>query len=273
MDRAELISNSRRIIVKIGTNVLVQDGTLDVQVLNGLARQMHNVYHRENRQLLLVTSGAVGMGASILKLHPPIRDIAQRQACAAVGQPHLMHLYHKAFWRYRQPVGQVLLTRSVLSSRHKSTNLRNAVSALFDDGVIPICNENDSVAIAELDQDIGDNDLLGALLAKTIHADLYIILTDVRALYDANPNSTASARPIRRIEKIDKSTLAQSDSTRRGHSTGGMRSKLAAIKFAQRVGCHAVIAGGREKDIVEHIIAGNEHGTFFPSPAHRRRRA
>ena len=243
MDRSTLLAQCRRVVVKVGTNVLVEQNTINAHILNRLAADLHQCY-KENRQILLVTSGAVGMGAALLNIDSPVHDIAQRQACAAVGQPHLMQLYHTAFQQFGQPVGQVLLTRRVLRNRRRSANLHMALSALFSDGVLPICNENDSVAIAELDEEIGDNDLLGALLARTVLADVYIILTDVDGLHEHNPTENPHAETIKLVHKIDNTILARSDSRQRGHSRGGMRSKLLAAKIAQRAGCNVVIANG-----------------------------
>ena len=262
--RTALLSNCRRIVVKVGTNTLLQKGTLHIPTVRMLTTQISGM-QKEKWQVVLVTSGAVGIGAAALNINFPIQDIRIRQAAAAVGQPLLMHLYQKLFRKHQQVVAQVLMAREHFSNRRRYLNLRNTLEALLAAGVVPICNENDSVATDELDETFGDNDYLSALIASKLDADLLILLTDTDALYSTDPHTDRNSQPLRVVEKIDAALLAQTSAARHPLSSGGMRAKLEAIQVATRGGCHALIAQGRTPRILERLLRGEECGTFFPA--------
>lgn len=257
------IAQYSRIIIKVGTNVLMKGDTLNVPLLRSLSSQIVKI-KQQNRKIILITSGAVGLGAHALNFSFPVVDMHQRQACAAIGQPLLMHHYREAFQRHKQPIGQVLLTREILRNQRRFLNLQNTINTLLADNVLPICNENDSVATDELDEKIGDNDLLGALLARNFHADLYIILTDTEGLYANKPQESVRHAPIPIIHAITPSLLATTTAESSGFSTGGMQSKLQAIKLATLANCNALIAAGYAPRILPRIFAGEQVGTFFP---------
>ena len=256
------LANSKRIVIKIGTSTLSNDTGINTEYIQTLAQQVYWLVST-GRQVLIVSSGAIGMGAKQLKLKGPVKDMKIRQACAATGQPLLMHEYHKAFSKLGLTVSQVLLTAEVLDERKTYLNLRNAVEALLKLGVIPILNENDCVATDEIGTAFGDNDKLSALAASKIDADLLIMLTDIDALYDKHPHKYQDALPIRVVEEITDDIIKAAGAKGSTHSTGGMKTKLTAAAIAATAGCHMVLAHGREPDVIQHIIEGDEVGTLF----------
>jgi glutamate 5-kinase len=255
-------SKAKRIVIKIGTNTLSADGGIDRAYVRGLAGHVKSLIE-QGRQVVIVTSGAIGMGAMELKLSGRVTDIKMRQACAAIGQPLLMDEYREAFSRQGVIVSQVLLTAEVLSNRKTYLNLRNALETLLDLGVVPIINENDSVSTAEIGTAFGDNDKLGALVASKIDADVLIMLSDIDALYDKDPKVHTDAKPVRAVFEITEAVVKSAGSRGSTHSTGGMKTKIEAAKIASNAGCRIVLAHGREKDVITRIIEGEEVGTVF----------
>lgn len=257
-------SDCRRIVVKIGTNVLTRDEQLDEEYVRQIADDLASIRSPE-RQLLVVTSGAIGMGAREIGATPPVRQIAMRQACAAVGQPLLMNTYRAAFRKHGIKVAQVLLTREVLNNRKSYLNLRNAVETLLSLGILPIINENDSVSTAEIGSAFGDNDQLGAFVASKTDADLLIMLSDIDALYTSDPRVNPDARPVSVVEALTDEVWASAGGAGSSFATGGMRTKLLAVAIAERAGCRVVLAHGREFRLIPRLIAGEEIGTLFLS--------
>ncbi|MCE5186280.1 MAG: glutamate 5-kinase [Planctomycetaceae bacterium] len=253
---------AKRIVIKVGTNTLTTDNGVDSDYIRTLAAQMA-LLQKDGRQVLLVSSGAIGMGAKSLHLDGPVKDMQLRQACAAIGQPLLMHEYHNAFTDEGLIVSQVLLTAEVLNNRKTYLNLRNAIESLFKLGVIPIINENDSVSTAEIGTAFGDNDKLSALVASKIDADLLIMLTDIDALYDKDPRKFEDAKPIRVVTEITPQLVKAAGSKGSKYSTGGMKTKLAAAEIASSAGCRIVLAHGKEPDVIARILDGQEVGTLF----------
>ena len=268
-NRQAILQRCRRIVIKVGTNTLMEQNALHRPTMREIARQISRL-HNEGRQLVLVTSGAVGLGAAALGLAPPIQNIRLRQAAAAVGQPLLMHSYRQYFQRHRQLVAQVLITRGDFNDRLPYLNLRNTLETLLSRGVVPICNENDSVAIDELgsnkgvSKSFGDNDNLCALIADKLDADLLIILTDIDALYSTHPQGEG-AYPLAVVNKIDGELVKRISSTSQTFSRGGMQAKLKAIRVAVRAGCHTLIAHGRAPRVLLRLLKAQEEklGTFF----------
>lgn len=256
-------SKSHRVVIKIGTSTLSTKDGVNTAYFTALAEQVAAL-RDSGRQVVIVTSGAIGMGAKRLKLAGPVADMKLRQACAAIGQPLLMHEYHKTFADRGVIVSQVLLTAEVLSNRRTYLNLRNAIEALLRLGVVPVVNENDSISTAEIGSAFGDNDKLSALVASKIDADLLIMLTDIDALYDKDPRKNADAKPIRVVEDIT-ADIEKAASKKKGslYSTGGMKSKIAAAKIATMAGCRIVLAHGREPNVITRIMAGEVIGTLF----------
>jgi glutamate 5-kinase len=255
-------SNTKRIVIKIGTNLLSKDHSIDTDYIASIAEQV-SMIQKAGRKVMIVTSGAIGMGAGELGIREKITSVRMRQACAAIGQPLLMREYRDAFRTHGIVTAQILLTREVLNNRKSYLNLKNSVETLLELGVVPIFNENDAVSTAEIGNAFGDNDRLSALIASKIDADLLILLTDIDALYTANPKEDPSATPIHTVERVDEKILACAGAAGSTFSTGGMRTKVLAAQIAQRAGCRMVLAHGREPNVLERLLSGEEIGTLF----------
>ncbi|HEC03255.1 MAG TPA: glutamate 5-kinase [Phycisphaerales bacterium] len=253
--------NAKRVVVKIGTNILTKDAGVDAGYVRRVARQVNSLL-KDGRQVVIISSGAIGMGLRQIDTERA-RNTKMRQACAAIGQPLLMAEYRKSFLRYGVTVAQVLLTAEVLSHRKTYLNLRNSIETLLKLSVVPILNENDSVSTDEIGSAFGDNDKLSALVASKIDADLLIILSDVDALYDKNPRKSADAKPIPTVFEITDEIVRNAGGKGSAHGTGGMKTKIEAAKIASNAGCRIVLADGRLKNVIGRIIAGEEIGTIF----------
>ena len=254
-------SKAKRIVIKIGTHILTKNEGVDTGYVRQVAGQV-NALLASGRQVVIVTSGAIGMGLGQLEADRA-KDIKMRQACAAIGQPLLMAEYRKAFMRFGVTVAQVLLTAEVLNNRKTYLNLRNSIESLLQLSVVPILNENDSVSTAEIGTAFGDNDRLSALVASKIDADLLIMLSDIDALYDRNPQKFADAKPIHTVFEITEEIARNAGGKGSRFSTGGMKTKIEAAKIAANAGCRIVLANGRIRDVISKIIAGEEIGTIF----------
>ncbi len=255
-------TKTKRIVVKIGTNTLTKDGGIDTAYMRQLAEQI-NFLLKSGKQVVIVTSGAIGMGAGQLKLTEKVKEMEMRQACAAIGQPLLMAEYKKAFARFDVIVAQVLLTADVLNNRKTYLNLRNSIETLLELGVVPILNENDSISTEEIGSAFGDNDRLSALVASKIDADLLIMLSDIDALYDKDPRKCPDAKPIPAVFEITDEIVRNAGGSSSEHATGGMKTKIAAAKIASDAGCRLVLADGRVKNVITKIIEGEQIGTVF----------
>ena len=255
-------ANTKRIVIKIGTNTLSRDGGVDTDYVRNVARQIAALVSA-GKQVVLVTSGAIGMGAGRLKLPGPVTEMEMRQACAAIGQPLLMAEYHEAFASFGLICSQVLLTAEVLNNRKTYLNLRKAMETLLRLGVVPILNENDCVSTAEIGTAFGDNDKLSALVASKLDADLLILLTDIDALYDADPRTSPDAKKIEVVFEITSAIEQAAGSRGSTYSTGGMKTKIAAARIAADAGCRIVLAHGKAEHVIERILAGDNLGTLF----------
>ncbi|MBN1436323.1 MAG: glutamate 5-kinase [Sedimentisphaerales bacterium] len=255
-------SQTKRIVIKVGTNVLTDSSGVDTSLLRRVAHQISQLV-AQNRQVILVTSGAIGMGAKTLGIKTRVKDVKMRQACAAVGQGILMHEYQKAFSEHDQKVAQVLLTNRIMSYRKYYVNLKNAVEQLLSLNIVPIINENDCVSIDEIDLAFGDNDRLSALVASKIDAELLIVLTDVDGLYDSNPAKNSEAQLISLVPEITDEIAAMAGKAGSQFATGGMESKINAIRIAADSGCKVVLANGRTADVALKIVQGQNIGTLF----------
>ena len=254
--------DTKRIVIKIGTSTLSCTSGVNTAYIRSLADQISRLI-KTGRQVLIVSSGAIGMGAKQLKLSGPVTDMILRQACAATGQPLLMHAYHEAFSALGLTVSQVLLTAEVLDKRKTYLNLRNAIEGLLKVGAVPILNENDCVSTAEIGTAFGDNDKLSALVASKINADLLIMMTDIDALYDKDPRQYNDAKPIRVVEEITDEIIKAAGKKGSAYSTGGMKTKLSAANIAATAGCRMVLVNGTETDVIRRVIEGEEIGTLF----------
>jgi glutamate 5-kinase len=254
-------TNAKRIVVKIGTSTLTKDAGVDAAYVRGVARQV-NALLKAGRQVVIVSSGAIGMGLGQLNTKSA-KGIKMRQACAAIGQPLLMAEYRRSFLRYGVAVAQVLLTTEVLNNRKTYLNLRNSIETLLRLSVVPILNENDSVSTEEIGSAFGDNDKLSALVASKLDADLLIMLSDIDALYDRNPRKFDDAQPIPTVFEITTTIIRNAGGKGSTYGTGGMKTKIEAAKIASNAGCRIVLANGRLKNVICRILAGEPIGTIF----------
>ena len=263
----ETLTSAKRIVVKVGTSTLTHStGKLNLLRIEKLARELSDLAN-QGKQIILVTSGAVGAGMDRLGLKEKPKTIPEKQAAAAVGQGILLHIYEKMFGEYGQIVAQVLLTRADSVNRKRYTNSRNTLMALLNQGVIPIINENDAVAIDELK--IGDNDTLSAMVASILDADLLVILSDIEGVYTANPQTSPEAELISEIADIapEIEELAGGPGSLVG--TGGMYTKIQAAKIAVNSGVTMVIASGSRDGVVREVLRGSQVGTIFISKENR----
>jgi glutamate 5-kinase len=263
------------LVIKIGTSSLTRHGQLALSTIAALVETLTELRARGDR-VVLVTSGAVGVGCARLNLRDRPQKIAVKQAVAAVGQGRLMRVYDDLFTTLGQPIAQILLTRRDLIDRNAYVNAKNTFEALFQLGVIAVVNENDTVAVEELKLKFGDNDTLSALVASLVAADWLFLLTDVDRLYSADPRANPDAQPI---ERVDAEQLAQLqvDAGSKGSpwGTGGMATKLAAARIATSSGVKTVITQGQQPQKIFEILAGARIGTQFqpqPRPENSRKR-
>ena len=252
----------KRVVVKVGTNVLSGSNGINEEMIAKLAREISELVN-SGKQVILVTSGAIGMGAKALDIKKKVKEVKLRQALASVGQSILMHNYQKAFSEYGLNVGQILLTSSIMNNRKYYVNLKNSVETLLAMGVVPIVNENDNISVEEIDLAFGDNDKLSALMASKSDAELLIVLTDVDGLYDSNPRKNAKAELLNTVYEITDEIEAMAAGAGSDVGTGGMKTKLAAIRIAARGGCRVVLANGHIDNVIGRIVEGEEIGTLF----------
>jgi len=262
---SELATSYQRLVVKLGTNLLTA-GTdrLDLEVMARLVGQVARL-HQQGYEVIIVSSGAIAAGRQKLGLAKEHKDIPSKQVMAAVGQNALMHSYEQLFGWHGITIAQTLLTKSDLSDRLRYLNARNTLLALLELKVVPIVNENDVVAVDELEgAAFGDNDNLSAMVTNLVDADLLVLLSDVAGLYTADPAKDKSAKLIPRVEKIDAriERLAGGPGDR-GH--GGMVTKIQAARLATASGATVIIADGREQDVILRLMAGEAIGTLFPA--------
>ena len=279
------LAAARRIVVKLGTRVVTHDGIeLAAGRVHGLVEELAR-WRRRGLEVVLVSSGAVGMGMRALALPERPQSLGLRQACAAVGQGHLMGLYTQAFAQLGVTAAQVLLTQDDLADRDRALCLRTTLMRLLELGALPILNENDSVSVRELvtvriadggqapEVAFGDNDGLSALVARALDADLLILLTDVDGLYTANPSVDPGATRIPALVGIGGDDVALTGGTSTG-GTGGMASKLEAARLVTEHGIPAVICSGDTHNVLDRVLAGDDVGTIVwpsaPRPARRR---
>lgn len=256
----------RRIVVKVGTSTLTNElGNSDLRNMEKLARVLSDIHNLGN-EVILVSSGAIAVGANKMHLDHKPQTLRMKQAAAAVGQCENMFLYDKFFGYYNKTVAQILLNAEDIRQEEKKENLSNTFEALLEQGIIPIVNENDSVSYTEIESEeklFSDNDVLSAVVAVLTRADLLVILSDIDGFYDSDPRFYKNAELIGRIETIDESTyqLAGGAGSRRG--TGGMRTKLQAAELATSQGTATLVTNGNRPEALYDIIDGKKIGTLF----------
>ncbi len=250
-----------RIVVKVGTSTLTYStGNLNIRHMEELCKVLSDVKNA-GYEVILVSSGAVGMGMGKLALKSRPQELALKQAAAAVGQCELMYTYDKLFSEYNYTVAQILLTAEDINDSVRSENFIGTVHKLLELGVMPIINENDSVATSELV--IGDNDTLASIVAKSLGAKLLILLSDIDGLYTADPRRDPNAKLISRVEKITPQIEALASENGSKMGTGGMVTKLRAASIATAAGCDMVIANGKNPAVLYDILDGKPVGTIF----------
>lgn len=250
----------RRIVVKVGSSSLtLPNGKMNLEGMERLVRTLCGIAN-EGVQVLLVSSGAISAGVNVLGLAERPKDIPSKQAAAAVGQGRLMNLYERLFAEYGHTVGQVLLTRGVLEVNDGDEHVRNTIQRLLSLGVIPIVNENDTVAVDEIR--IGDNDTLSAIVAILAEADLLVLLSDVDALYDRDPHQSGAVR-IERVCGVTDAIRKTAGGSVTACGTGGMVTKLEAAERVNAAGIPMVLTSGAEPQALYRILRGENVGTFF----------
>ena len=261
-DRKAFFGSCRRLVIKVGSAVLTGPQGLNRVMVHRLSDQVAELRERnKDREIVIVTSGAVASGVRKIGLTERPRTIPHKQATAAVGQGVLMEAWEAAFDKYELLVAQLLLTSEDLAHRHRYLNARNTLETLLDWGILPIINENDTVVVEEIK--FGDNDQLSAMIAGLIGADLVINLTDTQGLYDCDPRLNASASLIPVVYRVDAKVLACATPQPGAVGTGGMLSKINAARKCLASGIPMVIAPGKERDILLRLFDGEELGTLF----------
>ena len=250
-----------RIVLKLGTSTLTHPtGNLNIRRVEELCKVLSDLKNA-GHEVILVSSGAIGMGVGKLSLPARPTDMSTKQACAAVGQCELMYTYDRLFTAYSHTVAQILLTGVDIEHAERRQNFQNTLSRLLELDALPIINENDTVSVAEFG--IGDNDTLSAIVAVTIQADLLILLSDIDGLFDGDPRKNPDAKLIDTVEKIDEHIISLGGGSGSNLGTGGMATKLRAAQMATAAGCEMVIANGQSPEVLYDVAAGKRVGTRF----------
>lgn len=257
------ISAKKRIVIKLGTSTLAhKTGKLNIRRMTNLVRVISDL-HNSGREIIMVSSGAVGLGTGKLGLSAKPKDTKMKQAVAAVGQCELMHVYDDMFEKYSVTVAQILLTKTIINNPSHCDNFKNTIETLVGMGVIPIVNENDTIAIDELELEIGENDSLSALVAELSGADLLLILSDIDGLYDCDPRTNPEAQPIHVVEEVTPEIEAVAGGAGTSLGTGGMSTKINAAKIAGEAGIDMVIMNGKNPELLYDLFEDKEIGTIF----------
>lgn len=267
MSNREKLKNKKKIVVKIGSSSLVHEetGGLDFGKLEKLVRILSD-FRNQGKDVVLVSSGAIGVGRKLLGLTKKPELLPLKQACAAVGQGRLISIYQKLFAEYNQKAAQILITKETMIKEVRRKNARNTFEQLFEYGIIPIVNENDTVSTEEIE--FGDNDTLAAVICALVGADLLVLLTDIDGFYTDDPHKNPDAKLIKEIKAVDDKILDMAKGVTSNLGTGGMATKLAAAPICTDSGADMVIASGADVSVLNDIIEGKEVGTLFL--AHKR---
>ena len=265
MNLREKLKDKKRVVVKIGSSSLTHEetGRLNLTKMEILVRELADL-HNQGKDVIVVSSGAIAVGRSAMGIRRRPEELAEKQACAAVGQARLMMIYQKLFAEYNQTAAQVLMTKYTMINAATRDNAINTFNKLFDMGAIPIVNENDTISTDEIE--FGDNDTLSALVAALVDADMLILLSDIDGLFTDDPNQNPDAQFIDVVEKIDSHLEKKAKgSTGSSVGTGGMATKLTAAHIATSAGADMVIANGEDFHVIHKIMQGRNHGTLFLS--------
>lgn len=256
------MKDKKRIVFKVGTSTLThaETGGLDFVKIEKFVRILADL-HNQGKEVIVVSSGAIAVGRKVLGFREKPTERPVKQACAAVGQIHLMTVYQKLFSEYHQNTAQILMTKVTIANDTSRHNAQNTFRELLQMGVIPIVNENDTVATDEFD--LGDNDYLSAIVSAIAKADLLVLLSDIDGLYTDDPNTNPEARRIPYVERITDEMLAMAKGPTTDLGTGGMSSKLGAAGIANDAGADMIIINGNDMDNINRILAGEDMGTLF----------
>lgn len=250
-----------KITVKVGTSTLThKTGRLNIRRVEELCKVLSDVKNA-GHDIVLVSSGAIGMGVGKLNMADKPQDMPTKQAAAAVGQCELMYVYDNLFQEYNHTVGQILITGEDLADSVRHENFTNTLNRLLELGALPIINENDTIATSEIA--VGDNDTLGALVAASVKSDLFIVLTDIDGLYTADPRRDPNAQLISEVTEITKEMLQGAGGQGSSLGTGGMATKLSAAKIAMDAGVDMIIVNGSSPEIIYDAVDGRSVGTRF----------
>ena len=260
----DFMSDKKRVVIKVGTSTLThKTGAMNIRLVEKLVKTISDIKN-SGVEVVLVTSGAIGLGMAKLGLSERPKDTPSKQACAAVGQCELMYMYDRLFSEYNITVAQVLLTKYVLSDERKD-NVDNALERILALGAVPIVNENDVVAIDELELEVGENDSLAAMVATLVKADLLIIMSDIDGLYDSDPRANPDAKLISRVDAITDDIVGAAKGAGSSLGTGGMATKIRAAKIATDNGIDMLIINGSEPNNLYDVFDGKSVGTLFVS--------
>lgn len=261
------VASAQRIVVKVGTSTLTYStGKMNLKRIDRMAMILSDL-RNQGKEIVLVSSGAIGVAVGKLGLKKKPEDTKQKQAIAAVGQCELMYLYDKLFSEYNNTVAQILVTRDDVAVPRRKRNIQNTITALLDMGIIPVVNENDTVSFDEIE--IGDNDTLSAIVAELVDADLLILFSDIDGMYSEDPHHNPDAKLLPLIYDVSEvKSLAGGAVT--GQGTGGMITKLEAAQIATSAGIHMIIANGNNMDLIYDILDGKSVGTLFVSQNYHR---
>lgn len=255
---------NKRTVIKVGTSTLTyENGKINYRRIESLCKVISDLQN-SGEQIIFVSSGAIGVGMGKVGLETRPSETRKKQALAAIGQCELMFMYDKLFGEYNHSVAQILLTRYAVETEQKRQNVINTIDELLSMSIIPVINENDTVAIDELEgNNFGDNDMLSAIVAGLVGADRLIILTDIDGLYDSNPKTDPNARKIDVVEEITSDILNMAAGTGSNRGTGGMITKLQAADYATKKGTEVYVVNGSNPEDLYEVFDGNNLGTVF----------
>jgi len=262
MTLREQLKDKKRIIIKVGSSSLThsETGLTDLITMEKLVRELTDL-HNQGKEVILVSSGAIAVGRKSIGMKDRPIKLAEKQACASIGQARLMMMYQKFFMEYNQVASQILMTKNTMVNGENRYNARNTFETLLSMGVIPIVNENDTISTYEIQ--FGDNDTLSAVVAALVQADLLILLSDIDGLFTDDPNKNPDAKFIEYVEQVDEHFEKMAKGSSSDVGTGGMSAKLRAAKLATSAGADMVIANGADMGIIHRIMAGEPIGTLF----------
>ncbi len=260
------LKDRQRIVVKIGSSSLhhMSTGELNLTKMERLVRELCELKN-QGKDVILVSSGAIAVGKKVMNIMPTDKEIPVKQACAAIGQARLMMIYQKLFAEYNHTTAQILMTKHTIVDDVNRRNAHNTFTELLKMGVIPVVNENDTVAVHEVEDTIGDNDFLSAIVASLVGADMLILLSDIDGLYTDDPRANKNAKFISHVEDIKDVMGMGKDTTGSNIGTGGMSAKLHAATVAVNAGADMVIANGKDVSVIHKIMEGRYYGTLFES--------